>query len=89
LVVNLNVATIDIKFLGIDNRDGYHYIVFIGIESRKGGKMDEIRPTWRLAWGLWWRMFLISLGISVIIGLIMFLLGISLIMPWISSFGIT
>ncbi|MCJ7670388.1 MAG: hypothetical protein MUO61_07760 [Dehalococcoidia bacterium] len=28
---------------------------------------NEVRPTWRLAWGLWWRMFLISLGIGVII----------------------
>ena len=54
--------------------------------------MDEIRPTWRLAWGLWWRWFLIGLGVSVVIGAIMallvFLLGISLIMPLASSFGI-
>jgi hypothetical protein len=40
---------------------------------------NEVKPTWRLAWGLWWRMFLISLGISVIIGLIVTLLGISVI----------
>ena len=48
--------------------------------------MDEIKPTWKLAWGLWWRIFLIGLGISAIIGLIAFLVGISLI-PWASLFG--
>ena len=46
----------------------------------------EIRPTWRLAWGLWWRIFLIGLGISAVIGLIVFLVGISLI-PWAALFG--
>lgn len=35
---------------------------------------NEVRPTWKLAWGLWWRMFLISLGISVIIGGILLIL---------------
>jgi len=35
---------------------------------------NEVKPTWKLAWGLWWRMFLISLGISVVIGAIMFIL---------------
>ncbi len=40
---------------------------------------NEVKPTWRLAWGLWWRMFLISLGVSVVIWLILFLVGISLI----------
>jgi hypothetical protein len=35
---------------------------------------NEVKPTWKLAWGLWWRMFLISLGIGVIIGAIMFIL---------------
>jgi len=43
--------------------------------------MDEIRPTWRLAWGLWWRMLLISVGVSVVIGVILFLVGISFV-PW-------
>jgi hypothetical protein len=38
---------------------------------------NEVRPTWRLAWGLWWRMFLISLGICLIIG------GILLILDWV------
>jgi len=45
---------------------------------------DEIRPTWKLAWGLWWRMFLIGLGIFVIIGAIMFILfKVDVVcMPW-------
>jgi hypothetical protein len=42
---------------------------------------DEIKPTWRLAWGLWWRMTLIGLGISAIIMVIVTLVGASLI-PW-------
>ena len=29
--------------------------------------MEEIKVTWRLAWGLWWKMVLITLGIYVII----------------------
>lgn len=42
---------------------------------------NEVKPTWRLAWGLWWRMLLISLGISVLIGVILFLVGVAFI-PW-------
>jgi hypothetical protein len=42
---------------------------------------NDVRPTWRLAWGLWWRMALIGLGISLIVGLILSLVGIALI-PW-------
>jgi len=34
--------------------------------------MEEIKVTWRLAWGLWWKMVLITLGIYVIIGGIIF-----------------
>jgi len=48
---------------------------------------DEIRPTWRLAWGLWWRMFLITLGIVVIISSILFAVGVNITdiliwLPW-------
>lgn len=48
---------------------------------------DEIRPTWRLAWGLWWRMFLITLGIVVIISSILFAVGVKITdiliwLPW-------
>jgi len=29
-----------------------------------------VKPTWGLAWGLWWRMLLINIGIvAVIIGI--------------------
>ena len=47
---------------------------------------NEVKPTWRLAWGLWWRMFLIGLGVSVIIGLILYLVAVPLIvslLPWV------
>ena len=48
--------------------------------------MDEIKPTWRLAWGLWWRWFLIGLGVSAVVGLIMWLVLPALIMPLIVPF---
>jgi hypothetical protein len=35
---------------------------------------NEVKPTWGLAWGLWWRWFLISLGIFVVIGAILCIL---------------
>jgi hypothetical protein len=46
--------------------------------------MDEIRPTWRLAWGLWWRGVLITLGIGAVIWGIMFILYLAgvIAMPW-------
>jgi hypothetical protein len=46
---------------------------------------NEVKPTWKLAWGLWWRGFLISLGIGAIVTLILFLVGLSLVnwlIPW-------
>jgi hypothetical protein len=48
---------------------------------------DEIRPSWRLAWGLWWRMFLITLGIVVIISSILLAAGVAItdllvLLPW-------
>ena len=46
---------------------------------------NEVKPTWRLTWGLWWSMALIGLGVSVVIGLILSLAGIALIpslIPW-------
>jgi len=33
---------------------------------------NEVKPTWQLAWGLWWRGVLITLGIAVVLGAIMF-----------------
>ena len=48
-----------------------------GTKQRKEReRMDnEVKPTWRLAWGLWWRMTLISLGVFGIIWLILFAVG--------------
>jgi len=43
---------------------------------------NEVRPTWKLAWGMWWRMFLITLGIGAIIWLILDLVSMSLIPPF-------
>ena len=42
--------------------------------------MDEhekvtVKPTWQLAWGLWWRTLLINLGIVAAIIGIMFAVG--------------
>ena len=31
----------------------------------------QVKPTWRLAWGLWWKMCLISLGVSLLVNLIL------------------
>jgi hypothetical protein len=43
---------------------------------------NEVRPTWKLAWGMWWRMFLITLGIAVIVvAIIAVVTGLSII-PW-------
>ena len=39
---------------------------------------NEVKPTWRLAWGLWWRMVLIGLGIGTVIWLILYLVDITL-----------
>ena len=42
----------------------------------------EVKPTWQLAWGLWWRIFLIGLGIYLVILLpILLIAGITAI-PW-------
>ncbi len=43
---------------------------------------DEVRPTWKLAWGMWWRMFLITLGIALIIWVIIALAWGLSIVPW-------
>ncbi len=48
--------------------------------------MEEVKPTWKLAWGLLWRIVLIALGIGIALVLILFIVGISLI-PWDSILG--
>ena len=54
------------------------------MESQQRNQV-EVKPTWRLAWGLFWRMFLIELGVAAVIWLIVLivavLIGISLT-PW-------
>ncbi len=42
----------------------------------------EVKVTWRLAWGLFWRWFLIQLGIGVIIWIIMFFVGAAFLIPF-------
>jgi len=50
--------------------------------------MDEmdVKPTWGLAWGLWWRYMLITLGLYAVITLltiwIMLLAGATVPIPW-------
>lgn len=46
----------------------------------------EVKPTWSLAWGLFWRQFLISLGIYAIIMLIMFLAGVFTLLPLLGGY---
>ena len=45
----------------------------------------EVKVTWRLAWGLFWRWFLIQLGISIILGLIWFLFVAALCAPFLGG----
>jgi len=46
--------------------------------ENKEREQVEIKPTWRLAWGLFWRMFLMALGAYGILFLIMLAIGITL-----------
>ncbi len=48
--------------------------------------MEGVKPTSKLAWGLWWRMMLISLALWGVIMGVAILVGVSLI-PWASFFG--
>jgi len=43
----------------------------------------EVKPTWGLAWGLWWRVMLISLGIYAVIGIpVALIVGASALAPF-------
>jgi hypothetical protein len=48
----------------------------------------QVKATWKLAWGLWWKMFLITLGIWAIIAVISWftVLG-SMLTPLFALFG--
>ena len=48
--------------------------------------MEEISVTWRLAWGLWWRMMPITLGVYAVIGLITFIAGAAALIPLLGGF---
>lgn len=39
--------------------------------ENQGREQVEGKPTWRLAWGLWWRMFLMALGLYAIIAVLL------------------
>ena len=41
----------------------------------------EVKPTWGLAWGLFWRCSLMYLGISIVLGIIWFFVLAALIIP--------
>lgn len=46
----------------------------------------EVKPTWGLAWGIFWRMTLIGWGIYVVFGLIFFLVfGAAFFIPFMSG----
>ncbi len=45
----------------------------------------EVKPTWGLAWGLWWRMTLFSLGACFAFWLILFIVCLAIsttFTPW-------
>jgi len=44
-----------------------------------------VKPTWALAWGLFWRYFLITLAIQAIIGGIIFTLVGTTVLPFIKN----
>jgi hypothetical protein len=47
--------------------------------------MQEVKPTWKLAWGLWWRMMLITLGIYAVVAIIALIVGAAAILPFLGS----
>lgn len=46
----------------------------------------EVKVTWRLAWGLFWRMLLMSLGIYAVIIILMLIIGAAAIIPFTNGF---
>ncbi len=47
--------------------------------------MEGVRVTWRLAWGLWWRMMLISLGVYAVVGIFAFIAGVAALVPFLGA----
>jgi hypothetical protein len=46
----------------------------------------KVKPTWGLAWGLWWRMLLINIGIIAIVIGIMVAVGYVFLQSILGSF---
>jgi hypothetical protein len=57
-------------------------------DANRRETMDEVevKATWRLTWGLYWRMLLIGLGITVILWLIIFLTVGATLLPFLTDF---
>lgn len=51
----------------------------------------EVKPTWKLAWGLFWKMFLIGLGIMAVINVILYFVFLkdilATLLPLLSAFA--
>jgi hypothetical protein len=48
----------------------------------------QVKPTWGLAWGLWWKMMLITIGVYVVIGLILWFVFLAAVLgPLFALFG--
>lgn len=47
----------------------------------------KVKVTWGLAWALFWRMMLIELGISAVIGIIAFIAGAAALIPFLGGLG--
>jgi len=47
----------------------------------------EIKVTWRLAWGLFWRWFLMSLGVTIAFYFILFLIFVAIGMTFVPFLG--
>jgi hypothetical protein len=47
--------------------------------------MQEVKPTWKFAWGLWWKMMVITLGIYAIIFIIVLIVGAAAILPFLGN----
>ncbi len=42
----------------------------------------EVKVTWSLAWGLFWRCWLIGLGIYAVFLIIILIIGAATLVPW-------
>jgi hypothetical protein len=48
----------------------------------------QVKPTWGLAWGLWWKMLLITIAFQVIVGVIVWFVFLgAVVAPLLGLFG--